>query len=153
MDRNRSATRTMICAEKGSTLTDLFKDLGLGGVLMKMAEGGQILDLRCEMPTCLCPNGRGCFEPCARPMPDWAPNVDHYPNLKHKEGKRTPDNVRLAHVACNNFDYGFRRKVGVMLVAGKTLKEIADHLNAHGQWAAWGKKEWTARSVRKAYVS
>jgi len=56
-------------------------DLGVGGVLRKMAEHGQLPELRCEMPTCYCPRGRLHFErrPKTTPLPKWAPNPDHYP--------------------------------------------------------------------------
>jgi hypothetical protein len=59
----------------------------------------------------------------------------------------------LAHVRCNNIDYGWRKKIGLMLGAGKSLQEIADALNAKEVLLPRGWKKWTAASVRRAFVS
>src|SRR6266511_1272213 len=53
--------------------------LKIRGVLVQMAERGQLIELRCEMPRCFCPKGRGYFDPKSVPMTEWAPNPDHYP--------------------------------------------------------------------------
>ena len=63
--------------------------LGLtSGTLHQMAKKGQLLELACEMPTCLCPLGRTFFAKKANPMPDWAPNTDHYPGIARNRRAR-----------------------------------------------------------------
>ena len=47
----------------GDTLADRLRALGTRGVLVQMAQRGQIIELRCEMPKCYCHKGRGYFEP------------------------------------------------------------------------------------------
>ena len=64
------------------TLAGELRRLGTRGVLVQMAERGQIVELRCEMPKCYCPKGRGHFEERSTPLPPWAPSPDHYPKLK-----------------------------------------------------------------------
>jgi hypothetical protein len=87
-------------------------------------------------------------------MKDWAPNVDHSPIPKWKGGKLEANNVRLAHVRCNNIDHGWRKKIGLMLGTGKSLQEIADALNAKEEvLLPRGWKKWTAVNVRRAFVS
>ncbi len=44
---------------------------------MKMAERGQLLALRCEMPQCYHHKGRGAFDPVTTPRTKWAPSPDH----------------------------------------------------------------------------
>src|SRR5688572_14869770 len=89
-------------------LADRLRKRGVRGVLVKMAEHGQLLELRCEMPTCYCPQGRNTFDPWPTDRTskkrEWAPNPDHYPTLKRDKGQLKPWNVRLAHVFCNNQD-------------------------------------------------
>src|SRR6266545_4796922 len=104
--------------DMGAAVADQLRDLGVRGVLVQMARRGQIIDLRCEMPTCYCPHGRSHFERKAVPPPEWAPSPDHYPRLKADGGQLIPSNVRLAHVLCNNFDYGFRKRIRPMLASG-----------------------------------
>jgi hypothetical protein len=118
-----------------------------------MAERGQLLSLRCEMPQCYYYKGRGCFDPRATPLTDWAPSPDHYPILKSARGKLRPENVRLSHVLCNNRDYGWRTRIKTMLAKGKALDEIARTLNSKHIPPAHGTNKWTAAMVRKAYVS
>src|ERR1041384_7699892 len=97
---------------------DMRERLKLRGVLVQMAERGQLTELRCEMPQCFCTKGRGYFDPKSVPMADWAPNADHYPVLRMAGGTLTPDNVRLAHVRCNNTDYGWQKRIKPMLGRG-----------------------------------
>jgi hypothetical protein len=110
------------------------------------------------MPTCYCREGRRYFEnrPKTTPFPDWAPNADHYPKLKMDDGHLDPWNVRLAHVYCNNMDDGWRKRIRRMVEKDPTLsfKAIAEALNRKKKSIAPpGAKSWTARLVRKAYVS
>src|SRR5438552_3660191 len=101
-----------------------------------MAKNGQILELRCEMPTCYCEHrdGRKHFDPWPDPRyaPEnkWAPNAHHYPTLKMDGGKLKSWNVRLAHVFCNNMDFGWRKRIRRMLEKDPTLsfEEIAEAL-------------------------
>jgi hypothetical protein len=138
-----------------AALVGNLQDLGVRGVLVQMARQGQLLELRCEMPQCYCPKGRGpsSFQARSQPLKDWAPNPDHYPVLKSAGGQLTSDNVRLAHVLCNRRDYGWRMKIKAMLGDGLSLSEIAERLNRRSVPPPHGDKEWSARTVRKAYVS
>jgi hypothetical protein len=95
--------------------------LNVNGVLVQMAKNGQILKLRCEMPTCYCPEGRKHFVQRIAPPPKWSPNADHYPTLKKDNGRLQPSNVRLAHVYCNNMDYGWRSRVRAI---GKAARHV-----------------------------
>jgi hypothetical protein len=137
----------------GKVVAGALRKRGMKGILPLMAERGQIVELLCEMPECYCPKGRGYFDKKSSPMGDWAPNVDHYPIPKWKDGKLVADNVRLAHVRCNNIDYGWRKKISLMLGAGASLQDIADALNARKVPLPRGWDTWTAANVRRAFVS
>ena len=132
--------------------TDL-REKGVRGVLLQMAQRGQLRDLRCEMPQCYCPKGRGHFDPKKHPPGPWAPSADHYPVPRFAEGHLTPDNVRLAHVRCNERDYGWRTTIRALLAKDLSLEQIAERLNARKIPRPHGHAEWNAKLVRKAYVS
>jgi hypothetical protein len=145
-------------------LVDELKALGVRGILIQMARNGQLLELRCEMPMCYRERedakGRTTFDPWPDPkyLPAnrWAPNPDHYPQLKRDGGKLTPWNVRLAHVYCNSMDYSWRARIRSMLEKTPTLgfEEIADRLNgAKTPVVPPDSETWTAKRVREAYVS
>jgi len=51
----------------GETVAEQLRALGTRGVLVQMAERGQIFELRCEMPKCYCHKGRGHFDPRSTP--------------------------------------------------------------------------------------
>lgn len=123
------------------------------GILHQMAKEGQLTELRCEMPSCYCPKGPKHIAMKSTPMHDWALNADHYPRLKMHGGHLVAENVRLAHVLCNNRDFAWRKLVGEMLANHKSLQEIAAHLNQKKVVPPPGKPKWTARMVRSAYVS
>jgi hypothetical protein len=135
------------------SVADQLRALGVRGVLVQMAERGQFLDLKCEMPQCYHHQGRGAFDPVTTPRTPWAPSPDHYPILKSAGGHLVPENVRLSHVWCNNRDYGQRTQIRTLLAKGKSLAEIAAALNSKGVRPAHGLNRWTAAMVRKAYVS
>jgi hypothetical protein len=137
----------------GDTLAGELRKLGTRGVLVQMAQRGQIIELRCEMPKCYCHKGRGYFEPISAPLPAWAPTADHYPRLKKDGGHRVPWNVRLSHARCNKVDYGWRTKISRMLEKGMSLEEIAENLNHKGIPKPHGSAAWSATLVRKAFVS
>jgi hypothetical protein len=137
----------------GDDLAHQLRALGVKGVLVQMAERGQLLALKCEMPQCYHHKGRGAFDPVSAPPTKWAPSPDHYPILKSAGGQRIPENVRLSHVWCNNRDSGWRTQVRALLAKGKSLAEIAEALNRKGVAPAHGTKRWTAARVRRAYVS
>jgi hypothetical protein len=141
-------------------VAEQLRRLGVRGVLVQMAERGQLLELKCEMPTCYCPKGPKHFDPWPEPRysPErkWAPNADHYPTLKRDGGQLRPWNVRLAHVHCNNMDYGWRTRIRRMLEKDPALsfEAIADTLNKKkGAIAPPGAESWSAELVRVAYVS
>ena len=123
--------------------------LGVKGVLVQMAERGQLLALECEMPQCYHHKGRGAFDPLTTPRTRWAPSPDHYPILKSAGGKLVPANVRLSHIWCNNRDYGWRTQIRTLLAKGKSLAEIADALNSKGvpppTVRTDGRPQWCAR--------
>src|SRR5438067_1220909 len=110
--------------KSGSSAAKRLRDLGvLRGILLEMAERGQIVDVRCEMPFCYCPRGCRAFDDKAKPMPDWALNLDHHPILQSLGGTRTAGNVRMAHVFCNRTKDGFRVRVIPMLERRLPLAE------------------------------
>ena len=125
---------------------------GVKGVLVQMAEQGQLLAMKCEMPQCYCPRGRRHFDSIS-PGAHWMPTADHYPMLKMHGGRLTPDNVRLAHRVCNQRDYLWRVKINAMLGKRMSLEEIAKELNVEKVPTIHGTNRWTATSVRKAFVS
>jgi hypothetical protein len=135
------------------SVADQLRTLGVKGVLVQMAERGQLLALKCEMPQCYHRKGRGAFDPVTTPRTKWAPSPDHYPILKSAGGHLVPENVRLSHVWCNNRDYGWRKQIGTLFAKGKSLEEIAETLNRKDVPPAHGTNRWTAAMVRKAYVS
>ncbi len=137
----------------GDAVAGQLRELGTRGVLVQMAQRGQIIELRCEMPMCYCPKGRGHFEKRSTPLPDWAPSPDHYPRLKKDGGHLVPWNVRLSHVHCNKMDYGWRVRIRTMLEKKMSLEEIAENLNLKGIKPPHGSATWSAKSVRKAFVS
>ena len=152
MPINAKMTGSNSSKEDPSVAAEL-RRLGMKGVLVQMAERGQLLALKCEMPQCYHHNGRGAFDPVTTPRTKWAPSPDHYPTLKSAGGHLVAENVRLAHVWCNNRDYGWRTQVRTMLAKGKSLAEIAETLNRKAVPPAHGTNRWTAAMVRKAYVS
>ena len=141
----------------GSELVEDLHALGVTGLFVQMAERGQLLELRCEMPICYYHKGRGAFEPRttppAAPLSPWAPNRDHYPILKSAGGKLVAENVRLAHVRCNNHDFGWRARIKTLLAKSKSLEEIAAELNRKKIPRPHGRPIWSADWVRKAFVS
>ena len=116
----------------GDTLAGRLRALGTRGVLVQMAQRGQIIELHCEMPKCYCHKGRGYFEPRSTPLPAWTLSPDHYPRLKADGGHLVPWNVRLLHVLCNREDYGWRMRIRRMVEKGMSLEEIAENLNHNG---------------------
>jgi hypothetical protein len=139
-------------AAAGASVVEKLEALGVRGILRQLAQDGQILDVRCEMPQCYCRRGRRCFDPKS-PRSDWSPTPDHYPKLKAHGGHLTPDNVRLAHLRCNQRDHGWRMKINAMLRKRMSLEEIAADLNAQKVPTIHGTNRWTASAVRKAFVS
>ena len=126
--------------------------LGVKGVLLQMAERGQLLDLECEMPQCYHQKGRAAFDPVAETRSKWAPSPDHYPTLKSAGGRLVPENVRLSHTECNQRDYTRRKQIGTLLAQGKSLAEIAETLNRRNVVPAHGTNRWTAAMVRNALL-
>ena len=137
----------------GDTVAGRLRELGTRGVLLQMAQRGQIIELRCEMPKCYCHKGRGHFDQKSTPVPYWAPSPDHYPRLKADGGHLDPWNVRLAHLHCNQMDYAWRMRIRRMLEKKMSLEEIAENLNHKGIKPPHGSATWSAKSVRKAFIS
>lgn len=131
----------------------LREELGVGGVLLQMAKRGQIIEVRCEMPTCYCHKGRAHFDRKTHPPGPWEPSADHYPKLKSDGGRLDPWNVRLSHVLCNREDYVWRNRIRRKLEKRMSLDEIAEELNEEGVRAPHGRNRWSAATVRKAFVS
>jgi hypothetical protein len=151
--RDDSMAKSASGSRADSSVADQLRALGVKGVLVQMAERGQLLALRCEMPQCYHHKGRGAFDHVAHPPTEWAPSRDHYPILRSAGGHLVPENVRLSHVLCNRRDYSWRRRIGSLLAKGKSLAEIAETLNRIGVPPAHGTNRWTAAMVRDAYVS
>jgi hypothetical protein len=139
-------------APTGASAVEQLDALGVRGILRQLARDGQIIDVRCEMPQCYCFQGRSYFDPKS-PCSDWSPTPDHYPRLKSQGGHLTRDNVRLAHLLCNRRDYGWRMKINAMLRKRMSLEQIAARLNAQKVPPIHGTNQWTASSVRRAFVS
>ena len=135
------------------SVADQLRELGVKGVLVQMAERGQLLELKREMPQCYHHKGRAAFDPLRKERTKWAPSRDHYPILKSAGGKLVPENVRLSHTECNQRDHLRRKQIGALLAKGKSLAEIAEALNRKDVPPAHGTNRWTAAMVRKAYVS
>jgi hypothetical protein len=155
MDHEGQASHTAAAVEVAAraAVVASLKELGVTrGILRQLAEAGQIVEVRCEMPQCYCPQGRTCFDP-RPPYSDWTATVDHYPRLKMYGGQLTADNVRLAHKLCNRRDYEWRTRINLMLGKRMSLEEIAGDLNARKVPTVKGADTWTAASVRKAFVS
>ena len=134
-------------------LVEELKSLKVGGVLKVMAQQGQLVELRCEIPKCYCPGGRRKFDPKGQVPNDWTPSVDHYPKLKSEGGTRIASNVRIGHVLCNREDFSWRKRIATLLDRGKSLQEIADELNRKNVPTPHGHANWSAAMVRKAFVS
>src|SRR4051794_17463196 len=126
------------------SVADELRALGVKGVLVQMAERGQLLAVKCEMPQCYHHKGRGAFDEVKTPRTDWAPSPDHYPILKSAGGHLVPENVRLSHILCNRRDYGWRMRIRTLLAKGKSLAEIAEALNDKGVPPAPRKKRMDA---------
>ena len=152
MDHEEQVSQAGIPAAAGASAVEELERLGVRGILRQLAQDGQIIDVRCEMPQCYCFRGRSYFEPRS-PLSDWSPTADHYPRLKMHGGHLTPDNVRLAHRLCNRRDYGWRVTINAMLGKRMSLEAIAEKLNVEKVPTIHGTNSWTAASVRKAFVS
>ncbi|MDX6534741.1 MAG: hypothetical protein QOF68_2485 [Gaiellales bacterium] len=139
-------------ATAGASAVEQLEALGVRGILRQLAQDGQIVDVRCEMPQCYCFRGRRYFDPSSTGS-EWSPTADHYPRLKMHGGHLTPDNVRLAHKRCNHTDFTWRKKINAMLGKRMSLEEIAALLNAQKVPPIHGTNQWQASSVRKAFVS
>jgi hypothetical protein len=135
-----------------NTVDERLAELGVRGILRQVAQDGQLLDVRCEMPQCYCVKGRGHFDPVT-PLADWSPTADHYPMLKMHGGRLAANNVRLAHRVCNQRDYLWRVRINAMLENRMSLEAIAADLNAKKVAPIHGRNRWTATAVRKAFVS
>jgi hypothetical protein len=142
-----------VSASANPALIAQLKELHMRGVLVQMAERGQLLELKCEMPKCFHSRGRKAFDLKTHPPTDWAPSADHYPIPKALGGELRPWNVRVGHILCNRVDYGWRKRVITLLERDMSLEEIALDLNQKGVKAPHGTNRWTAASVRKALVS
>lgn len=88
-------------------MTSALKGLGLtrdngqnSRALLAAASAGKVTALACAMPECVCPEGRGHFEPIGHGSP-WAPSADRWPIAGRDGGAYRADNVRLAHRRCN----------------------------------------------------
>lgn len=53
----------------------------------------------CQMPVCLCPDGRA-IDPALAQGDPWAATVDHV-EQRARGGGNPPGNLRAAHAACN----------------------------------------------------
>ncbi len=134
-------------------MAEALENLKMTGILIEMAKLGQIIELRCEMPQCYCPKGPSYFDPRSNPLPEWAPNEDHYPVPKRAKGTLRRDNVRLAHVYCNGNRDGWHTKIAAMLERDMSLDQIAKTLNRQKSSRPDGKGIWTAKFVRRVFVS
>lgn len=124
----------------------MLQRLGFSGTdaIVVLAERGLVTALRCAMPVCYCPGGRGFFERIGSSTPDdyWTPSQDHYQVLKEQGGLLVPENVRLAHKRCNGFDYGRSESHDSMRAAAS--KRRIDESALEGSDARWSEVRRTA---------
>ena len=90
----------MVDKDAEGTVAERLQKLGVKGVLVQMAKNRQVLDLRCEMPTCYCPEGRR--DSSLGPPPGTLPSAFGHrmpitTQPKKDGGHLRPWNVRLAH--------------------------------------------------------
>ena len=94
------------------TVSYKLQSLGISGsrALITHAERGWVSVLECAMEECFCPGGRGYFElvthTAAEEQKSWIPTEDHFPLEEGKDGRKVPENVRLAHRKCNRLGHG-----------------------------------------------
>lgn len=149
----QQSMKTKAVSSNRNAVADQLRTLGVKGILVKMADSGQLTGLKCEMPQCYHHKGRTAFDQAKSKPNSWAPSADHYPILKSAGGKLTPGNVRLAHVRCNHLDHVRRTQIRTMLDKGQSLAEVAEILNRKEIPPAHGTNRWTPVMVRKAFVS
>jgi hypothetical protein len=136
-----------------NTLADRLADLSVTrGIIRQMAIEGQLVELRCEMPICY-RGKRHAFDKKIHPPGPWAPSTDHYTRLQAHGGHLERGNVRLAHVLCNQRDAAWRLMIGRLLNQGMTLDQIAQRLTRRKVAPPRGQTSWSAKLVRRAYVS
>lgn len=139
--------------EAPKAIADELRRLGVKGILVKIAELGQLVELKCEMPECYHEFGRSNFTPREHPTGPWSPSADHYPILKSDGGKLQPGNVRLAHVRCNQIDSARRTQIRRLLDSGDSLAQIAETLNRNGNSPNHSSTQWTPAMVRQMFIS
>jgi hypothetical protein len=86
---------------------------------------------KCQMPECLCPDGRN-INPDLRGVNDpWAPSIDHV-NQRSTGGKDHQHNMRAAHRYCNEQDarFTFHGEYGEQEPLTATLGELFPDLTA-----------------------
>lgn len=94
------------------TVSYKLQRLGISGsrALITRAERGWVSVLECAMKECFCPGGRGYFDVVEHTAPEkkksWIPTEDHFPLAEGEDGRRVPENVRLAHRKCNRLGHG-----------------------------------------------
>jgi hypothetical protein len=93
----RAEAATAKTGKGGTTPVERLQELGVRGVLVQMAERGQIIELRCEMPKCYCHKGRAHFDRKSHPPGPWEPSPDHYPSLEAIAEKLNHEGVRTPH--------------------------------------------------------
>lgn len=79
------------------SVADELRRLGVKGVLVQMAERGQLLAVKCEMPQCYHHKGRGEFDQVTTPLTKWAPSPGVLP--AHGTNRWTAAMVRKAYVS------------------------------------------------------
>ena len=124
--------------------------LGVRGVLLRLAQDSQIVDVRCEMPQCYCFRGRRHFKAdiaeCRldadldRPLSD-AQDARRSPHPRQRPARASVYSQR---------DYLWRVRISAMLGKRMSLEKIAEQLNAEKVPTIHGTNRWTPASVRKA---
>lgn len=72
---------------------------------------------KCEMPTCLCPDGRAIDRKLRGTDSEWAPTVDHIV-LRTLGGRDRMGNMRAAHRLCNQKDPAAARMGRIRVAEG-----------------------------------
>ena len=114
---------------------------------MQMAERGQLLALKCEMPRCYHHKGRGAFDPVTSRAPSGCPRRS--PPISTAGGKLVRERPAVPHRSATSGTSYRRAQTGRSAANGESLSEIAETLNRKGvprpTVRTGGRPPWCAR--------
>jgi hypothetical protein len=139
-------------ADAGATPVEKLEALGVRGILWRLAQHGQIIDVRCEMPQCYRFRGRRYFEPIS-PGAVGCRRQTTVRGSRCTEVTSPPTTSGWRIGSATQRDSLWRVKINAMIGKRMSLEEIAKQLNVKKVPTIHGTNRWTAASVRKAFVS